>query len=93
MDFINKNFSGMIKTIITIAIVLIIIRVSIWLIPVVVVAWGGMKLVKYIKSYKGIKMDKREKVNTKSEADEEQNYYDFSNKNVIDVEYEEVRGN
>ncbi len=93
MDFINRNFSGMFKIIIIIAAVLIFIRIFPLLIVAGVVAWGGIKLVNYIKSYKGIKISKREKVNTKTEAYEQQNYYDFSNKNVVDVEYEEVKSN
>lgn len=93
MDFINRNFSGMFRTIIIIAAVLIFIRIFPWLIAIGVVAWGGLKLVTYIKSYKGIKFNKREKVNTKSKACEQQNYYDFSNRNVVDVEYEEVKSN
>lgn len=93
MDFINRNFSGMFKTIIIVAAVLIFIRIFPWLIAVGVVAFGGIKLVKYIKSYKDVKIKKREKVDTKSKAYEQQNYYDFSNKNVVDVEYEEVKSN
>ncbi|WML33854.1 hypothetical protein [Clostridium sp. OS1-26] len=93
MDFINRNFSGMFRTIIIIAAVLIFIRIFPWLIAVGVVAWGGIKLVNYIKSYKDVKTRKREKVDTKSKAYEQQNYYDFSNKNVVDVEYEEVKNN
>ncbi|MBI6872531.1 hypothetical protein [Clostridium aciditolerans] len=93
MDFINRNLSGMFKTIIIIAAVLIFIRIVPWLIVVGIVGWGGIKLVKYIKSYKNIKTSKREKVDNKSKAYEQENYYDFSNKNVVDVEYEEVKSN
>ena len=91
MEFINRSFSGVFKTILIIAAVLIFIRIFPWLIALGVVAWGGIKLVKYIKSHKDSKINKKEKVEINSKIYEQQNYYDFSNKNVIDVEYEEIK--
>lgn len=93
MEFINKKISGVFKIILVIAAILIFIKIFPLLILVGIVAYGGNKLLKYIKKFKNEKIGKVEKDDIKSEVYEEQNYYDFSNKKVIDVEYEDIKHN
>lgn len=91
MDFINRNFSGMFKTIIIIAAVLVFVRIFPLIILVGLVGWGGHKAINYIKTYKSEKIGRKRKADDKNKTYEQQNYYDFSNKKVIDVDYEEVK--
>lgn len=93
MEFISKGFSSVFKIILAIAAVIIFVRFIPLLIFIGAAIYGGSKLMKYIKKSKGEKIDKKERNNIKSEIYEEQNYYDLSNKKVIDVEYEEVKRN
>ncbi|MBV7274041.1 hypothetical protein I6U48_14130 [Clostridium sp. PL3] len=93
MEFISKGFSSVFKIILAIAAVIIFIKSIPLLIFVGAAIYGGSKLMKYIKKNNGEKIHKKEKNNTKSEIYEEQNYYDLSNKKVIDVEYEEIKRN
>lgn len=88
MESISKNFSGVFKIMLAIAAVLIFIRIFPWLILIGVVAYGGNKLIKYIRKHKSGKIRKSD---IKGEIYEEQNYYDFSDKKVVDVDFEEVK--
>lgn len=93
MEFINKGFSSVFKIVLAIAAVIILVKSIPLLIFVGVAVYGGNKLMKYINKRKSEKVVKEERNNIKNETYEQQNYYDLSNKKVIDVEYEEVRRN
>lgn len=91
MDFVNRNLSGAFKIILTIMAVLIFIRILPVLLVVGVVAWGGFKGVKYLKTRGNKKANKYEKMDVNANIHDEKDSFDFTGKNVVDVEYEEIR--
>ena len=91
MDFVNRNLSGAFKIILTIMAVLIFIRILPVLVVVGVVAWAGVKGVKYFKTRGNKKANKYENMDVNSNIHDEKDSFDFTGKNVVDVEYEEIR--
>ncbi|MDW8802298.1 hypothetical protein P8V03_14175 [Clostridium sp. A1-XYC3] len=89
MDFVNKNFSGAFKIVFGILAIFVLIRI----IPLLVVAgiaiWGGAKGIKYFKSWKNRKINKKEK--TVDYVNVEKEFFDLSDKKIVDVDYEELK--
>jgi hypothetical protein len=92
MDFVNRNFSGTLKIIITVFAVFVFIRVLPWIVAIGVIAWGINKSVKHINTLIRVKKNnKQEKVNVKDDEYNHDSAFDFSGKKIIDVDYEEIK--
>lgn len=91
MDFVNRSFSGAFKTLLIIMAAFVIIRILPLLVVVGFVAWTGFKGFKYLKN-RGIKKARDyEKMDVKANINEEEDPFDFTGKNIVDVEYEEIK--
>ncbi|KZL91228.1 hypothetical protein [Clostridium magnum] len=91
MDFVNKNFSGTFKIIIAIAAMFVFIKILPLLLIVGLIAWTGFKGVRYFKARAHKKVNKHEKMDVSTNIDGNGDPFDFTGKNVVDVEYEEIR--
>jgi len=92
MDFINKNLSSTFKIIVGIVFVLIFVRIIPILVVVGFIAWIGYKVMSYFKLRKHKKFNnKKTNMDVNSTNYHENNSFDFSDKNIIDVEYEEIK--
>ena len=91
MDFINRSFSGTFKIILTIIAVLIFIRIIPLLVVVGFIAWAGVKGMKYFNSRKYKRANKHENMDVNSSMYAEKDSFDFTDKNIVDVEYEEIK--
>lgn len=92
MDFVNKNFSGAFKIVLAIIAVIVFIRILPLLLLVGFIAWAGFKTVKYFKTRGKKKASKYEKMDVNTSInDEDDNPFDFTGKNVVDVQYEEIK--
>lgn len=91
MDFINRSFSGAFKTLLIIVAVFVIIRVIPLLVVVGFIAWTGFKGFKYFKN-RGVKKSRKyENMDVKASMNDDEDPFDFTDKNVVDVEYEEIK--
>jgi hypothetical protein len=91
MDFVNRNFSGAFKIVIAIMAVFVFIRILPPLLLLGFIAWAGFKTVKYFKTRGKKKASKYEKMNVNTNINDEDDPFDFTGKNVVDVEYEEIK--
>lgn len=90
MDFVNKNFSGTFKIIIAIAAMFVFIKILPLLLIVGLIAWTGFKGVRYFKAGAHKKVNKHEKMDVSTNIDGNGDPFDFTGKNIVDVEYEEI---
>lgn len=91
MDFINRNFYSALKLIIGFITVIVFIRIIPWLVVVGGIFWAFNKCVKLIRTYKEKRSNMQKKVYEKSSVYSDENSFDFPEKKVIDVEYEEIK--
>lgn len=91
MDFVNRNLSGVFKAILGILAVLIFIRIIPLLFLVAIVGLGGFKIYRCFKTWKNRNVSKKEEVHAQSTVYNEESFFDLKDKNVVDVEYEDIR--
>lgn len=89
MDFVNSNLSGVFKIIVAMLVISILIRIIPLLIIPAIAVWGGYKGIRYFNNCKNRKIHKKEKATEYVHVEKE--FFDLSDKNIVDVEYEEVR--
>lgn len=91
MDFVNRNLSGVFKSVLAILTILIFIKVIPLLVLVGIVGWGAFKSYRYFKTLKNRNANKKEEVYSQSSVYNEESFFDLKDKNIVDVEYEDIR--
>lgn len=91
MDFVNRNLSSAFKIILAIVIMLIFIKTIPVLIIVGIVAWAGNKGMKFFKNRKSKESTTYKKMNVNPDIYSAKDSFDITGKNVIDVEYREMK--
>ncbi|OAA84042.1 hypothetical protein [Clostridium ljungdahlii] len=88
MDFVNKSFPVIWKVLLVLVVAFILVRI----VPFIVVAgtalFAFVKIKKYFRSKKSTS-SKTENINNM--VDDKEDPFNFSNKKVIDVEYDEIK--
>ena len=94
MDFINKRFSSLLFVIFYVVIVIVVIRFFIYILPFIIIAslvgWLSIKGIKIIKNWNSKRKNGGNVVNN-ADIIEKDDLDDLSNKNVIDVDYTDVK--
>lgn len=97
MDFANKNFTSFLKIIFYAAIIIAGVFLFLNLLPIILLAaavivlfvWGNRKFKNYKEKAKVRKSNSAENENTSTGIDS--SIFDIQGKNIIDVEYSEVK--
>lgn len=88
MDFVNKSFPVIWKVLLVLVVAFILVRIVPFIVVAGIALFAFVKIKKYFKSKKGTS-PKVENINNM--VDDKEDPFNFSNKKVIDVEYDEVK--
>jgi hypothetical protein len=88
MDFVNKSFPVICKVLLVLVVAFILVRIVPFVVVAGTVLFAFVKIKKYFKSKKNTS-SKMENMNNM--VDDKEDSFNFSNKKVIDVEYDEVK--
>jgi len=91
MDFVNRNFSGAVRILLSILAVFVFIKILPLLVIAGFILWAGFKGFKYFKTKGNKKAKKHENVDISANINNNRVPFDFTGKNIVDVEYEEIK--